>query len=1824
MQDPNPVSQSAQTPPAVPGGYISAVEAAARFNLTNDHIASLCRKGKIAGTLVGRSRYVSIESLEAYIRSADEERTTRKAALSNKLKREYHERAPVFSQAPEEAPAEPQPVKSPFVAHEPHVYGLAFALGLFFVGAGYASGAWGGAALQLAGERAASLQRNVASGIVAVAELYPQKSSPSAWEPLMPAAAEKDGFKKQEKGTDVLGGAGSHTAALGNTLFMAAAVASARPIPVIAVPEAPSYASGGSRSGIVQTIATDKVISPVLAVASLPYLFITENLTRFASEVAAVHRGIAYAADALAEWQNAGYVTFVASAEAARDAYVASLSRFSRQSLSLADAAATAYGRASVAFVRGADDTAASQAQAYMKLASAAATLGGESVAYRRTVLGGVQLIAETLNTTPAFALRVDAMARSVEGSVTDAYASAVGGIGKAFVNGANAASDAYAAAVGAFSAQFVATAQEMPDIYAALVGDIGRGFVAEAEAAADAYAAAVGSAGVAFVRGADTAAGGYAAAVGGIGKTLARGADATASAYVAATGAVDRHPASPANAASVSLSAAGGFFNSILAFFWPKEPAVATQSNTFVIYPAPVPDIAVAPAAPITSAPGAYIIPSVPISMQASYPTYSIVQNVNSGVTEAYLTARLVTLTNYLLPKIEAAALSPKFSSRGGGGGGITSIPPLSDLSGLLGVAQGGTGLSSAPSYGQVLMGNSSGGYSLVATSSLGIAGGGALAALSDTLVSAPAVGNVLVYNGSKWANVATSSLGISGGTGSSFSYLFPANATTTGLGIYASTTIGGGALGLTVNGAATTTGNAYFGGNLYVGGYDSLESIFVQKSINNSRGVRYTISNTNTSGQSYAGAILYANNSAVASQFYADGLGTGPLGTPGFYLGNFTNHPIGFFTNNTEKMRLTADGNLAVGTTSPYARLTVWGASSSSGNALEIANSASTSLLTLSNAGVLSVGTNGSNAFTVDAATGSTTIANLSIGNLNFDTNAGVVALSNIPVDSNAAAGVIQSQSINIGDTSVLTAYGESDGSGGVQNLRVGIGTTSPYAALSVVGRAVASYFTAVTNATNTFPWLLSTGATTTSQYITGLAAPAGAFLAVDPFGKLIATTTPLSGGGASFSYLFPSNATSTALTFSGGIDMSNSNISNVNQLSFYNGATQLQNITNQYNQQGLRLKDGSTYANLFPQYRDASGSVAAQSGDILIATSTNVGISFYAKSLFSVLAASTTIGNATQATGLTISGGATTTGNAYFAGTVGIGVASPTVALDVSGTGAFTNGIFARSGTFSYTSGTGLTAAYDSSNDRSYLFSGNTTGSVVLSTKPFYLYGSKFTFTNNNSTSNFTVDTTGNVGIGTTSPLALLTVATPNGATGSLVNLFLIASSTQAGATTTLFTVTNSGNVGIGTTSPYAKLSVVGETVSTFFTATSTTATSTIAGGLNVGSGQLTYDFSSGITSINNLAVGAFNFDTDAGIVSWADLPISSNASAGTVESYTANVGGQGVLTVYGEADGSGGAQNLRIGIGTTTPWRAFSTELGTDQGIFSGTNAIPLTLERRTATANVGIEFRDAANSWFAGKDSNNNFSLNTSSNLASSPKLTLTTGGALTVASCSGCSSDQRLKKDIETLPQTMLEKLLALRPVSFRWAGPVFGVDLSTSTTQYGFIAQEAQVTFPNLVTRDVATPLTPGGTYLFNYEGLISPIVVAIQEMASITGVFRDNLIGWLANAANGITKLFAKEVHTDMLCVGDVCVTQDQFLAIVQASGVTPGQNGGDAPPSGDDDTASSTPPTPPEDNGSQASSTPPAPADPAPQDPAPSDEQPPADSQPTDQQE
>lgn len=69
---------------------LSSTEAAQRYGLTNDHIASLCRRGKVEGHLAGgRIWFVEEPSLQSYLARTKEERAARARKLSKKIKSEY-------------------------------------------------------------------------------------------------------------------------------------------------------------------------------------------------------------------------------------------------------------------------------------------------------------------------------------------------------------------------------------------------------------------------------------------------------------------------------------------------------------------------------------------------------------------------------------------------------------------------------------------------------------------------------------------------------------------------------------------------------------------------------------------------------------------------------------------------------------------------------------------------------------------------------------------------------------------------------------------------------------------------------------------------------------------------------------------------------------------------------------------------------------------------------------------------------------------------------------------------------------------------------------------------------------------------------------------------------------------------------------------------------------------------------------------------------------------------------------------------------------------------------------------------------------------------------------------------------------------------------------------------------------------------------------------------------------------------------------------------------------------------------------------------------
>lgn len=154
---------------------------------------------------------------------------------------------------------------------------------------------------------------------------------------------------------------------------------------------------------------------------------------------------------------------------------------------------------------------------------------------------------------------------------------------------------------------------------------------------------------------------------------------------------------------------------------------------------------------------------------------------------------------------------------------------------------------------------------------------------------------------------------------------------------------------------------------------------------------------------------------------------------------------------------------------------------------------------------------------------------------------------------------------------------------------------------------------------------------------------------------------------------------------------------------------------------------------------------------------------------------------------------------------------------------------------------------------------------------------------------------------IGIGTTTPFALLSLQGNSGFYQDA--LFSISSSTSSFATTTAFIVKANGNIGIGTSTPYAPLSVVGlgGVVASQYTATSTTATSTFAGGVMIGNSLFNGQFA---------PTGFFNTN------GYPQLQISANVSDGlgllTVGNTDMSPFGAGCMTfANGRTPNSGGA-------------------------------------------------------------------------------------------------------------------------------------------------------------------------------------------------------------------------------------------------------------------------------------------------------------------------
>lgn len=255
---------------------------------------------------------------------------------------------------------------------------------------------------------------------------------------------------------------------------------------------------------------------------------------------------------------------------------------------------------------------------------------------------------------------------------------------------------------------------------------------------------------------------------------------------------------------------------------------------------------------------------------------------------------------------------------------------------------------------------------------------------------------------------------------------------------------------------------------------------------------------------------------------------------------------------------------------------------------------------------------------------------------------------------------------------------------------------------------------------------------------------------------------------------------------------------------------------------------------------------------------------------------------------------------------------------------------------------------------------------------------------------------------IGVGATAPAETVVIGTSNGSFQERLR------------------IDSSGNVGIGTATPAVKLDVNGAIAATSSLPGTTGINSKM---LPVQGSYLSWNDSNGDgeTNFNNhrgVGVGGFKFNLFATNGGYMDTPV--------------------VITGMG-----------KVGIGTMTPLHRLDL-IGGDLNIGSG----------------GVIRFNGSQ------------------------------------ICSSTGCTSlsDKRLKEDIQPLDGS-LEKILRLEGVTYSWKDK----EKHGRQRQIGFVAQEVEEVYPQVVVTDPKT-----GTKSIAYDHLIAPLIEAVKELhASITELF-------------------------------------------------------------------------------------------------------------------
>jgi len=384
------------------------------------------------------------------------------------------------------------------------------------------------------------------------------------------------------------------------------------------------------------------------------------------------------------------------------------------------------------------------------------------------------------------------------------------------------------------------------------------------------------------------------------------------------------------------------------------------------------------------------------------------------------------------------------------------------------------------------------------------------------------------------------------------------------------------------------------------------------------------------------------------------------------------------------------------------------------------------------------------------------------------------------------------------------------------------------------------------------------------------------------------------------------------------------------------------------------------------------------------------------------------------------------------------------------------------------------------------------------------------------------------------------------TANG-TGSLYSNTTGSNNTANGVNALYSNTTGSNNTANGVNALYYNKSAT-SSVAIGYTAAQGTANYSNQGGVYLGfqSGYsaatgsdyntlLGYQSGYGVTSgARNVLIGNSTIAASYNQVTTGSNNIAIGNDVAVASATASNQLNIGNL-IYGTGlDGTGATLSTgKIGIGSTTPWRTLSVG-GTVS--FSG---------------------------------------LTTGSSVGNA--ICITTQNDVINSGATACTSSSiRFKENVETLAQGFaLAELSKLRAVSFDYKDGAYSPEDQKGS--YGMIAEEVEKIDPKLVDYG-----TDGQAYTLKFEKITGLLVQAVQEIGSVSGMFKDALIAWLGDATNGVKNLFANEVHTKKLCIDDnsgssTCVTKAELDTLLNNTAAASGSQS---------ESEDATPPPPPED--------------------------------------